>query len=213
MNSSSYTGHSSDKWSSITQGLVDAHPLRNSIVQVVLDSWTALFTSNIGGLTIGTEILPAPQITGFLLESLIAHKLSVAHPGAWKRGTSKTEKDVVCLIKDKDFLSLEIKCSSSGAGVYANKSYTKIGEGATKLRDSYYLVVNFQNISNQEKFPDPKVTKIRFGFLSHGDWKAQASDTGQNATLSKETKKGKLITLYPLPKEKSPKPTRKKSGK
>lgn len=202
MSSSAYAGQPAQNWSAITQELIDAHPLRHIIVQVVLDSWAALFTSNIGGLTIGTDLLPAPQITGFLLESLIAHNLSVKHPGEWKRGTSKVEKDVVCLADDTR--SIEIKCSSSARQIFANRSYAQPPtEAGTKGKDNFYLALNFQDISKSTLFVAPQITLIRFGFLDHTDWIPQKAATGQNARLTKEANQNKLLPLYVLAKQRA----------
>lgn len=196
MSSSAYLNQPTSDWSSITKSLIDAHPLRDSIVRVVLESWDALFTSNIGGLTIGKELLPAPQIIGFLLESLIAHKLSVSHPGKWKRGTVKSEKDVVCLFDNS--LSIEIKCSSSLKQIFANRSYAQpVTVPGAKSKDSFYLAINFQDVTKPLSFAKPQITQIRFGFLDHSDWIPQASATGQSARLTPAADKSKLMVLYP----------------
>lgn len=197
MSSSAYFNEPTTNWTSITKKLIDAHPLKESIVKVVLESWDALFTSNIGGLTIGKELLPAPQIIGFLLESLIAHKLSINHPGEWKRGTTKAEKDVVCIFNDS--LSIEIKCSSSLKQIFANRSYAQpVTVLGAKSKDSFYLAINFQDVTKPLSFAKPKITQIRFGFLDHSDWIPQASPTGQSARLTPDADKSKLMVLFPM---------------
>lgn len=48
------------QWLSITQDLIDKHPLKNKIVEVVLKSWEDIFLSKIGSYSIGKEIFPSP---------------------------------------------------------------------------------------------------------------------------------------------------------
>ena len=83
------------KWDSITSTLIANHPITTSeIVDTVLKSWADIFNSKIGSFFIGKEIEPVPQIMSFLLHELVAHYLSLKHPGVYKVGTEKNEKDI-----------------------------------------------------------------------------------------------------------------------
>ncbi len=190
---SPYSNKPENEWLIITENLVKNHPLKtNEIVEVVLESWQWIFKSKIGDFSIGTDIFPTPQIMSFLLHELVALNLEKRHPKTWKKGVTKSEKDLVCT-EDNSF-SVEIKASSDKKQVFGNRSYAQ-EESATsqKVKSGYYLTINFEKFTENDR---PEITIIRFGFLEHTDWIGQASQTGQQARLSAESYKYKLKVLY-----------------
>lgn len=163
-------------WPEITEELVGQHPLKDILVGVVQQSWADIFTSNPGGYAIGRDIFPDPQIIGFFLHELIALKLADYSDMNFRKGEPATEKDVECVL-NRDF-SLEIKTSSNPSKIFANRSYAQPDENGKKDKDGYYLAINFDKV-----LPNtiPQIRLIRFGYLEHSDWIAQASSTGQQA--------------------------------
>lgn len=192
---SPYEGLKPDQWQAVTDKLIEEYPLtEKEIVDSVLGSWNDIFQSKIGGLQIGKEIHPAPQIIGFLLHELIPYKLSQLHPGIYKVGTEKHEKDIHC-IKDDSF-SVEIKTSSHASSIYGNRSYAQQNAEKTKKnKNGYYLTINFVKFSASAKVR-PEISIVRFGYIEHTDWRAQRSETGQQASLSLDCYKYKLKVLY-----------------
>ena len=182
-----------NQWRDKTIELINAHPLKSEIVNVVLKSWEDIFVSKIGSFNIGKEIFPSPQIMGFFLHELIAHYLSLKYPNEYKVGTEKNEKDVHNKLKPE--LGIEIKTSSNPSQIFANRSYAQPSStNEVKNKNGYYLAVNFEKFTSTNKHP--KLLLIRFGYLEHSDWIAQTSATGQQARLSPETYEYKLITLW-----------------
>lgn len=193
--SSPYSKKMPEEWESITLELIKAHPLtEKDIVNAVLESWNQIFDSKIGNFNIGKEISPTPQIMSFLLHELVAHNLSLKHPGKYRAGTEKNEKDVVC---EKDIkYSVEIKGSSHPNQVFGNRSYAQPNsKDATKNKDGYYITINFEKFSKNKK-ERPKILLIRFGYIEHTDWIAQNSATGQQARLTSDAYKYKLKIVY-----------------
>lgn len=172
---------------------VEDHPLSNDqLVQAVLSAWMGLLNSKIGNraCVIGKDIFPKPQLIGSLLHELIPIEVVEMFPGEWRIDESRDDKDLEC-IGNKEF-SIEIKTSSSEAGIYGNRSYTKT-DGGGKSRGTYLLAVNFDKI---EVGITPKIRRIRFGYVEADDWIAQATETGQQCRLSKESSKLKLVEIY-----------------
>jgi hypothetical protein len=200
MPNSPYQGKAVAQWSAITDKLIKSHPIKTGeIIKTVLKSWDDIFNSKIGSFSIGKEIKPTPQIMSFLLHELVAHYLSLKHPGIYKVGTQKTEKDIHCITNSS--LSIEIKGSSNPSQIFANRSYAQPQSGkGQKDKNGFYIAINF------EKFKDvkpnlPKILLIRFGYLEHSDWIAQAAATGQQARLGADVYRHKLKQIYPkLPK-------------
>lgn len=91
---SPYKNLPKEKWMEKTRELVDNHPLKDKIKDVVLKSWNDIFNSKIGSFSIGKEIFPSPQILSFFLHELVAHYLSLMYPNRYKVGELKGEKDV-----------------------------------------------------------------------------------------------------------------------
>ncbi len=198
---SPYENKAVSDWPNITRQLLDQHPLSaDEIVSVVRESWSDILQSKIGNYTIGQEIFPKPQIMGFLLNELVALKLSETYPGVWRGEIEKTDKDIV-YIPDNRF-SFEMKTSSNKSHIYGNRSYaqqTTKSKRTTKDKSGYYLAVNFEKF-NDDKSIRPDIGLIRFGWLDHSDWMGQEAATGQQASLSSDIENYKLLTLYSLRK-------------
>ena len=83
MKESPYLGVPVESWLETTQELLDTYPLdMDELVKVVHSSWEDIFQSKIGkgSFVIGREILPEPQIMGFLLHQLIPLNLARMYP-------------------------------------------------------------------------------------------------------------------------------------
>lgn len=193
---SPYQGKSEDKWLRITKRLVNNHPLKDEIVEVVLQSWEDIFNSKMGSFYIGKEIFPEPQIMSFFLHELVAHNLSLRHPEDYKVGDAKRQKDIHHLKNPS--LGIEIKASSHKDKIFANRSYAQpSSDSETKDKNGYYIAINFEKFS--EKVNKPRIRMIRFGYLEHKDWIAQKASTGQQAHLSPQAYEYKFIALYKAP--------------
>ena len=192
--SSPYENVEIAKWIDKTEELIKDHPLtEKEIVEVVLESWEQIFSSKIGDFQIGKEIFPSPQIISFLMHELIPRNLEKKKGNDYKVGESKGEKDIVYEPEDK--YSIEIKGSSNSNHVFANRSYAQPQTGNEKKgKDGYFITVNFEKFSKEN--PNPKILKIRFGYLEHSDWNAQVAASGQQASLSRVAYAGKLKLLY-----------------
>ncbi|MGD9976512.1 MAG: ScaI family restriction endonuclease, partial [Bacteroidales bacterium] len=196
MTKSPYAGKKISAWSKITDELIAKHPMTpDEIVTTVLKSWDDIFNSKIGSFSIGKELEPNPQIMSFLLHELVAHYLSLKHPGIYRVGTEKSEKDIHCITDNS--LSVEIKGSSHPNQIFANRSYAQPQSGnGQKDKNGYYIAINFEKFDNGR--PNlPKILLIRFGYLEHTDWIAQTAATGQQARLSAEVYNYKLKQRYP----------------
>lgn len=172
---SPYKNLPKEKWMEKTRELVDNHPLKDKIKDVVLKSWNDIFNSKIGSFSIGKEIFPSPQILSFFLHELVAHYLSLMYPNRYKVGELKGEKDVHDMVDPS--MGIEIKASSNATQIFANRSYAQpSSESETKDKNGYYITINFEKISKSN--PYPKILIIRFGYLEHRDWIAQKAATG-----------------------------------
>ena len=198
MPQSPYAGRPVEEWPAITENLIINHPLpEKDIVDAVLIAWDMIFKSAIGGLLIGKDLYPEPQIMSFLLHALIPHTLTSKRPDVFRIGKSKTQKDIH-YIPDETF-SIEVKASSHASGIYGNRSYAQLNsEKALKNKNGFLLAVNFAKF-DEGNDQMPVIGKIRFGYIEHTDWKGQTSQTGQQASLSIDAKKFKLKTLYTFP--------------
>jgi hypothetical protein len=192
---SPYFGKDTSEWINITNQLIEKHPLKSdAIVEIVLKSWNDIFNSKIGSFFIGKDISPTPQIMSFLLHELVAHYVNLRHPDLFKVGTEKHEKDIHC-ITDSD-LSIEIKGSSHPNQIFGNRSYAQPQtQKGQKNKDGYYLTINFEKFDGKIE-QNPEILSIRFGYVEHTDWIAQASSTGQKARLAPYVYEYKLKTLY-----------------
>jgi hypothetical protein len=182
-----YDGASVEEWRLITEGLVRKHPLTPHIVDLCLKSWQSILHGKINtylNMQI-SEMNISPQATGALLHDVIPEYIAKNVSG-FRKGVGK-EKDVVCEYDDS--FSFEIKTSSQKS-IYGNRSYARSDTG--KDKSGYYLAINFEKISAN----DPKMLLIQMGWLDHSDWAGQKSETGQQASISKEARANKLIILY-----------------
>ncbi len=198
-----------DKWKLITEKLIKNHPLsEKQIIDAVIISWKQIFESKIGPLSIGKQIFPSPQVMSNILHELIPYNLAQNVGNNYKVGTSKIEKDIVYLPNNR--FSIEIKASSDKSNIFANRSYAQPATNSdTKDKNGYYIGVNFEKFLQDDnenyrkvKFDDagnilyPKITQIKFGYLEHSDWIAQTSANGQQARLTPDAKKYKMLKIY-----------------
>jgi hypothetical protein len=194
---SPYDGIPEDKWVERTKRLIRQHPLdMKEVVDICLGSWNSIFDSKIGlkGFNIGKDIVPKPQIMGFFLHELIALELSSRYPEEWRGEDTSDDKDLVCIANSK--YSVEIKTSSHPSKIFGNRSYAQKANKNKKEKSGYYLAINFQKFTKRIK--EPKILKIRFGWLDHDDWLAQKAASGQQAHLSPAVESKKLLTFYSL---------------
>lgn len=185
-----YAGIPPEQWQKITRELVEQHPLQPLIVDFCLKSWQSILHGKINtylNMRI-CDMSISPQATGALLHDVIPEYISRNVEG-FRKGTGK-EKDIVC--QYNDFYSLELKTSSQKS-IYGNRSYAKSTGG--KQKSGYYLAVLFEKINANQ----PQILRIQMGWLDHGDWVGQRSETGQQASLTREAREYKLLTLYQNP--------------
>ena len=186
-NASPYDNADVKQWRKITEKLVQKHPLSPVIVDLCLKSWESILNGKINtylNMKI-REMSISPQATGALLHDVIPAYIAKNVQG-FRKGEGK-EKDIVC--EKDDYFSLELKTSSQKS-IFGNRSYAKSESG--KLKAGYYLAINFEKIAST----NPHILRIQFGWLDHSDWVGQRSETGQKASLTKEAKENKLLTLY-----------------
>ncbi len=191
---SPYAGLDVSEWKSKTRELISAHPVDTAeLHEIVVTAWDSIFNSGIGSkpFRIGFEIFPRPQIMGFLLHELVPLELEFRYPKVWRRDIESDEKDIV-FVPDQKY-SIEIKTSSSARDIYGNRSYAQSGKTSKKNKSGYYLAINFQKFTETRNVT--KINLVRFGWLDHADWMGQASQTGQQARLSRDVKNNKLIEL------------------
>ena len=176
------------QWPEITHFLVEKHPLRPYIVDFCLKSWQSILHGKINtylNMHI-SEMSISPQATGALLHDVIPEYISKNIEG-FRKGIGALEKDIVC--EDNEFYSMEIKTSSQKS-IYGNRSYAK--SDGKKSKSGYYLTINFEKINANQ----PRILLIQMGWLDHSDWVGQKSETGQQASLTKEARKNKFEVLY-----------------
>lgn len=182
-------------WPRKTRELIKAYPLRmNELVEVVQESWSAIFQSKIGPkeFRIGQHLFPKPQIIAYFLHELIPLELQSRFPRVWRGEESAGDKDVV-YIPDNSY-SMEIKTSSHASQIFGNRSYARKANSSKKSKSGYYLAINFEKLTKAN--PAAALRRIRFGWLDHADWQAQAAATGQQARLSPVVERGKLQLLF-----------------
>jgi len=193
---SPYHEISKDKWSDITLTLLGEYPLKKEeMIEVTLSAWKNIFHSGIGEekFQIGKDIFPEPQIMGYLLHELIPLKLHTRYPKIWKKDYEVSEKDIV-YIPDISY-SMEIKTSSHPNRIFGNRSYAQPATDTKKDKSGYYLAINFEKFSEHKS---PRILLIRFGWLDYTDWIGQAAATGQQAHLTLDAERKKLVEIYKL---------------
>ena len=192
---SPYTKLAATKWLKKTEALAANYPLKmDELVDVVQTSWSSIFKSKIGSkhFRIGAHLFPKPQIMAFFLHELIPLELAARYPGVWRGEEASADKDVV-FVPDTSY-SMEIKASSHPTQIFGNRSYAQLNGKGKKSKSGYYLAVNFDKVVKNGA--TPKLRRIRFGWLDHEDWLGQAAATGQQARLSAEVERGKLLVLF-----------------
>lgn len=189
--SSPYDKVDTCKWSTITEELIEAHPLEEAeIVDVVSSAMRDINNTTVGEhLKAGANLVLNPQIVGCFMDQLILYWLNKKQPNLWKEGETKSEKDLVYL-PDNSF-SIEIK-STSQKRIVANRSYA-LGSEKHKKKSGYYLAIIFSKMVQGSK---SDLQLIKFGWLDQTDWSAQVAQTGQKASLKKTSWDFKLKTLY-----------------
>lgn len=195
MNQSPYAGKDKSEWKSITNALIERHPLNEkSLVNMVLLAWENIFNTSIGknNLKIGTHIFPKPQVIGALMHELIPAEMAATYPSDWRGEQDANDKDIVYI--PDDFYSIELKTSSNPSKIFGNRSYAQKPSQGKKGKDGFYIAVNFEKFS--KKISRPEILVIRFGWLDHTDWRGQKAESGQQANLSAETYDTKFKTLY-----------------
>lgn len=170
----------------------------NTIKDIVLESWNEIFTitNSNKSFVIGENIFPKPQLMGFFLEVLIGKKFEKINK-SFKFDPTGYSKDITNISND-DF-SIEIKTSSSEKNIYGNRSYAKkTSKKSKKNKDSFYIAINFEKFNSKNLSKKPKISLIRFGYLTHEDWKAQAASTGQQSSIPAINRDGKLLEIWPI---------------
>ena len=195
---SPYDGLREEQWRAKTEELLTAHPLdREEIIDITLSCWSAIFETKIGGKAqIGVHIFPRPQIMGTFLHELIPLEFSDRYPGTWRREEEAREKDLVFIPDPAQ--SVEIKTSSHKSKIFGNRSYAQQQGRTKKTKSGYYLAVNFEKFDRKKLDAQPRILRIRFGWLDGSDWVAQQSSTGQQAWLPPSIYDGKLLLIYSL---------------
>ena len=189
---SPYDGLEESEWKSKTSELVKEHPLdQKEIKKVVLDCWKCILNTAIGDYKIGRDIFQKPQIIGLFLHELICLEISKMDPETWGCEKKPSDKDIVNLKNAR--YSIEVKTSSHKSKIFGNRSYAKAAGKSKKSKSGYYLAINF------EKFKpggdEPRVLKIRFGWIDHEDWSGQAAESGQQANLPVSVERYKLVEI------------------
>ena len=190
---SPYKNFPEEEWTEITEKLVSSFPInKEEIVLLVKEAWHLFYTSTLGGLSIGKDIFLPAQATGVIIEKLIANILHAKYPTIWQGGIDKNHKDIINI--ENSFYSFEIKTSSSSNGIYGNRSTGFRSVDSRKIRTGYYLAINY--LLPTETNPDKKIIKIRFGWIDDDDWVGQKESSGQQASISSQKAKLKLLTLF-----------------
>lgn len=196
---SPYDGISIEDWATKTKELIQQHPLDNKqIYEIVINVWDEIFQSDLTRrkYRIGRDLFPRPQIMGALLHELIPLEFANCYSGIWRREENNNEKDIVYI--PNDYFSIELKTSSSLSRIYGNRSYAQKSttEKRKKNKSGYYLAVNFEKFNPKIKeIQQPKISLVRFGWIDEKDWQGQKSQTGQQARLSVEIERHKLLEL------------------
>lgn len=89
---------------------------------------------------------------------------------------------------------IEIKTSSHPKNIFGNRSYSQETASSKKSKYGYYMAVNFEKFT--KKNLNPKILKIRLGWLDYEDWQGQNAPSGQQARLSPDVETYKLVQLY-----------------
>jgi len=188
---SPYDGLPEPEWDAKTRSLVSEHPLGAAYVrETVLRCWRYILETEIGVYRIGRDIIPKPQMVGFILHELLCLEVARHDPRTWRCDEGAADKDIVNMNDDR--YSVEIKTSSHPTKVFGNRSYAQVSAGSKKSKAGYFLAINFEKFTGGR---DPHITKIRFGWLDHDDWIGQRAQSGQQATIRTAAERHKLIEI------------------
>ena len=201
MTTSPYSGKPASSWLSITQQLVNSHPLKSTeLLDASTTAWATLWQTTVGtgSLSVKLSDLRVPAtIVGYFFEVLLARELERRGPTLWRGNLSKEDKDLVYV--PDPALSIEIKTSGqAGFKVYGNRSYgQKSGSELLpkKEKSGFYITVNFFNQT---------LTLIRFGWIDAADWDPQEAPTGQMAGLKPAVYDNKLIPIPGMYRQHAP---------
>ena len=191
---SPFLNQPTSKWMEITRKLIEDFPIQKDyLVHTVINSWNDILKTKIAGtLSIVHDIRPKPQIMGFFLHEIVAHKIEKENFGKWRKEITADDKDVVCIFDSK--YSFEIKTSSNKNRIFGNRSYSQETQTDKKSKSGYYLAINFEAFDNANNIPNIRL--IRFGWIDHIDWQGQTASSGQQARLSTDVETKKLLTIY-----------------
>ncbi len=185
---SPYAGKDKLEWKSITEVLVENHPLnKQDIHDIAVKSWSLLWETKIGKIISVREAGLSAQVIGNFFQKIFTHQLENKFKDDWRGDSYKKDKDLV-YIKDINF-SVEMKSSGQpGYELYGNRctSLDVNKKSSGKDKSGYYITVNFIG---------DKLTLLRFGWIDNDDWQPQKSPTGHAATLDKDVYKYKLIDI------------------
>ena len=122
-----------------------------------------------------------------------ALEISDKYPKEWRGDETGSEKDLVCLTDG--IYSIEIKASSNPKKIFGNRSYAQQTEsGSKKGKSGYYLAINFKKFDGKTE-QKPELVNTRFGWIDHTDWRGQSAPSGQQANLSSDVEKFKLLSI------------------
>lgn len=193
---SPYDGLPVSQWREKTLALIEQHPLDpNELYDVVMQSWTSIFQSSLGEreFHIGVDVFPSPQIMGFFLHEFVPLEFERRYPGIWRKERDSSDKDIV-YVSDIAY-SVEIKTSTHPSKIFGNRSYAQEAtkRASKKSKSGYYLAINFDKFGKTTSLP--QILRVRFGWLDHSDWQGQEAATGQQANLSEDVERNKLLEL------------------
>lgn len=191
-NKTPYKDVNQDEWLSVTQSLVEAHPLKiEELIELIHIAWEGVWSTQIGkdqARISLREINPPATVVGYFFEKLLAKALASRYPKEWCGGHAGDHKDLYCITEP--FFSIEVKASGQlGLKIFGNRSYGQEVENADRAKkdkSGYYLTVNFFG---------ERLNLVRFGWIDGSDWVAQKSSTGQMAGLGQSVYNYKLLPI------------------
>ena len=187
MEISPYKGKAETEWLTITEELVEKHPLSTSeILEISLIAWDKLWTTKVGNIITLNEVELPATVVGYFFQKLFAHELSSRYKDKWIGEQNKADKDIVYI--NDTFYSIEMKSSGQmGYKIFGNRSYCQKSDNPSKAKSGYYITVNFN---------EQILNLISIGWIDQSDWKCQDAESGQAATLPPKIYEKKLIPIY-----------------
>lgn len=195
MTESPYKDKDKSEWLEITNQLVEEYPLsKEEILDISIICWNKLWTTKVAGIIDLNDVELPATVVGYFFQKLFAHELQSRFNGEWSGEQEKAHKDLVYISNEK--YSTEMKSSGQlGYKVFGNRSYCQKSDIPSKAKAGYYITINFF---------DKTLNLVSIGWIDKEDWKCQKAESGQAATLSKDTYTYKLIPLYGKYQLKSP---------